>query len=124
MDRRYLKGFRQLIAWQIAHQLTLNIYSAISTFPAQERYGIISQLQRASSSIGAQVAEGSRMPTYAHRKLYYDRAYASTAEVDNFLELAKDLGYLDMQKYKSLLELTNRCSYLVLQLSRSCIKQL
>lgn len=60
------------------------------------------------------------MPTAVHRKLYYDRAYASAAEVDNFLELAKDLLYIDEQSYLLLLEKINRLSYLVYRLSDSC----
>jgi four helix bundle protein len=119
--RTYTGGFRKLIAWQKAHTFTLEIYKVTASFPANEKYGITSQLRRAASSIGAQITEGSRMPTPIHRKLYYDRAYASAAEVDNFLELAKDLGLLAQDTYVQLLEKLNRMSYLVHQLSNSCI---
>lgn len=78
------------------------------------------QLRRASSSIEAQLAEGSRMDTSAHRKLYYSRSYASSAEVDCFLELAKDLGYIENESYKSLNAQVNRVSYLINKLHKSC----
>ncbi len=113
------KTFRQLIVWREAHQLTLMVYRTTQSFPADERFGIISQLRRATSSIGAQLAEGSQMPSKQHRKLYYDRSYASAAEVDNFLELSKDLGYLAEETYQKLLSQLNRVSFLLSRLSKS-----
>lgn len=113
------KTFRQLIVWREAHQLTIAIYRITYTFPKDEKFGIVSQLRRASSSIGAQIAEGSQMPSQAHRKLYYDRSYASAAEVDNFLELSKDLGYLAEETYQKLLSQLNRVSFLLSRLSKS-----
>ena len=119
-DGKFHNGFRKLIAWQRSHELTLAIYQITKLFPSDERYGITSQLRRASSSIGAQIAERSRMPTQVHRKIYYDRAYTLAAEVDNFLEVAKDLQYLSTQIYEELLQKINRLSYLVNRLSCSC----
>lgn len=118
--RRFNEGFRKLVAWQEAHKLTLRIYAVTASFPKEEQYGLKSQLRSAASSIGAQIAEGSRMSTAQHRKLYYDRAYASAAEVDNFLELAHDLRYLSDADYEELLERLNRVSFLIHKLSNSC----
>jgi four helix bundle protein len=120
---QYRCGFRKLIAWQEAHRLTLFIYRVTKNFPREEIYGVISQLRRASSSIAAQITEGSRMPTSNHRKAYYDRAYSSAAEVDYFLELSKDLEYLNSEDYEKLLEQLNKVSYLTKKLSDSCIKK-
>lgn len=117
--RKYDHGFRKLIAWQKAHTLTKMVYQNTKSFPSSEMYGITNQLRRASSSIGAQIAEGSRMSTIAHRSIYYERAYASAAEVDNFLELALDLSYLSPQAYEQLLEAVNRASYFLQKLRQS-----
>lgn len=117
----YNKGFRKLLVWQNAHHFTVDIYRITKKFPFDETYGLISQLKRASSSIDAQIAEGSRMPTMNHRKLYYDRAYASAAEIDNFLELAHDLNYLSPEDYQVLLAKLNYISVLLHRLSASCM---
>jgi len=114
--KQFTKGFRKLIVWQEAHTLTKMIYQATSEFPKSETYGITKQLRNASSSIGAQIAEGSRMSTQPHRKIYYERAYSSAAEVDNFLELALDLNYLSEDLYKQLLHQINKVSYLLQKL--------
>ncbi len=59
------------------------------------------------------------METSAHRKIFYQRSYASAAEVDNFLELSLDLNYLTAQQYAALLEKLNRASYLIQKLIQS-----
>lgn len=118
---KFKDGFRKLLAWQIAHKLTKDIYQVTRKFPKSELYGITSQLQRASSSIAAQIAEGSQMPTVNHRKLYYDRAYATAAETDYFLELAHDLNYIENTEYDRLLNEVRHVSALVHRLSLSCI---
>lgn len=102
--------------------MTLAIYKITKSFPTDERYGITSQLRRAASSIGAQIAEGSRMPTKPHRAIYYERAYASAAEVDNFLQLAFDLGHIKTAEYSSLLSHINRLSYVLRKLILSLAK--
>jgi len=117
--QRFKDGFRKLIVWQEAHDLTIHVYKVTTSFPSHERFGLTSQLRRASSSIGAQIAEGSRMRTAAHRRIYYERAYASAAEVDNFLELSLDLLYLTSEQYQKLLARVNRTSYLLHQLTGS-----
>ena len=121
-SQRYSEGFRSLIVWREAHALAIIIYKLTRSFPSDERFGIISQLRRASSSVGAQIAEGSRMSSSAHRKIYYERAYASNAEVDNFLELSFDLGYLDSSLYQSTLSAINRVGFLLKKIIGTLLK--
>lgn len=80
---------------------------------------MVSQIRRAAYSIETQIAEGSCMPTSEHQKLYYDRAYASCAEVDDFLEIAHDLHYITDIQYEQLLQKINCVSFLLQKLSQS-----
>ena len=57
VEERNDKGFRKLIVWQRAHQLTLLIYKLTEKFPKNEIYGLTSQLRRASVSVPANIAE-------------------------------------------------------------------
>ncbi len=52
------KTFKELIVWQKAHKLVLNIYAITNKFPKEEIYGLTSQVRRASVSIAANIAEG------------------------------------------------------------------
>ena len=122
-DGKFQNSFRKLIVWREAHKLTIIIYRFTKAFPKDEQYGITSQLRRASSSVGAQIAEGSRMSSIVHRKLFYERAYASLAEVDNFLELAHDLGLFTSEIYEELLGQVNRVSALLRGLIKSCFRE-
>jgi len=53
-----MKDFRQSQVWEKAHKVTLLIYRLTAEFPVQERYGLTSQMRRASASIAANIADG------------------------------------------------------------------
>jgi four helix bundle protein len=54
-----VKSYKELVVWQKAHSMTLDVYSASRGFPREELYGLTSQLRRSAASIGANIAEGS-----------------------------------------------------------------
>jgi four helix bundle protein len=60
MEREKAKSFRELIVWQKAHALVLDIYRETKSFPKEELFGIISQMRRSSVSVAANIAEGLR----------------------------------------------------------------
>ncbi len=92
--RKCTQGFRNLIVWKEAKLLAFGIYKLTMQFPKSELFGLVSQLRRASSSVMANIAEGSVMPTKAHRNAYYSRSKGSVCEVDSFIDLAFDLRYI------------------------------
>ncbi len=53
-----MKDFKDLKVWSKAHRSTIDVYKATRQFPREELFGITSQMRRASSSIGANIAEG------------------------------------------------------------------
>ena len=60
MKREPAKSFQDLIVWQKAHKLVLEVYRFSGSFPKTETYGLVSQLRRASVSVPANIAEGVR----------------------------------------------------------------
>ena len=114
--QKYQFGFRSLVAWQEAHKLTLDIYQVTRLFPTEEKFGIVSQLRRASSSVGANLAEGYSRKTHRDQNYFYTLAKSSLAEVDNFLELAHDLTYLSDKDYTRLTNHLNRAAFLIYRL--------
>jgi four helix bundle protein len=95
-----MRNFRELKVWQKAHQLALTIYSATVHFPEHERFGLISQLRRASVSIPANIAEGLGMGTDAGMIRFLQIALGSAGELEYLLLLAKDLEYLKDSDYE------------------------
>lgn len=90
-----IHNFWDLEVWQRAHAITLRLYIYTKSFPKSEQYSIVDQIRRASSSIGANIAEGfDRYHTKDKQRFYY-HARASIGEVQNFILLSKDLQYLE-----------------------------
>jgi len=88
-----MQRFTDLKVWQQAHALVLAIYPLTARFPAEERFGLTSQLRRAAVSVPSNIAEGSKRvsnPEYAH---YLNIAEGSLAETEYQLILSRDLGY-------------------------------
>ena len=97
-----MKDFRQLKVWEKAHALTLEIYKATSVFPADERFGLTSQMRRCSSSIGANIAEGCGRSSDGDFCRFLEIAMGSVTELDYHLLLALDLGYLNISVHELL----------------------
>ncbi|NTV41002.1 MAG: four helix bundle protein [Candidatus Moranbacteria bacterium] len=86
--------FYDLEVWKNANLLCIEIYKLTDGFPKRESYGIIDQMRRASSSVGANIAEGFGRFHYKEKINFYYTARGSSCEVQNFLFLSQDLGYL------------------------------
>jgi four helix bundle protein len=89
-----IASFRDLRVWQLGMDLVQQVYSITRVFPAHERYGLASQMQRAAVSIPSNIAEGHARQ---HRREYVQHlsiAQASLAELDTQLEIAVRLDYL------------------------------
>ena len=97
-----MRNFQKLEVWKKAHELTLSIYRLTANFPANERYGLTSQLQRASASIGANLAEGCGRETDADYCRFVQMAAGSACEVEYHLILSRDLGLLDATAFEQL----------------------
>lgn len=111
--KTYQKGFRNLRAWQEAHKLAIDLYKLTADFPREDRYGLVDQLRRSSSSIGALIAEGASMKSSAHQRSYYVRAHGSSAEVDHHLEFAHAIGRITDIQYEHFLKRINYIASLV-----------
>jgi len=97
-----MQSYKDLIAYQKAYQLSLDIYKSTNKFPAEEQYGLVSQMRRSAVSIPCNIAEGY---CRAHRKEYVqflNIALGSYGELETLLSLSKDLGYLSGSAYESL----------------------
>lgn len=86
-------SFQDLLVWQKAHQLVVNVYSLTKGFPADERFGLISQMRRAAVSVPVNIAEGFRRQGKADKVRFFNISQGSLEELRYYLLLAKDLHY-------------------------------
>lgn len=119
-----LKSFQELDAWKKAHNLTLEIYGVTRGFPQDERFGLISQLRRASSSVAANIAEGFGRRSTKDFLRYLEMASGSLEEVRYFLILSRDLKYLKEIQYSQLRDHCDETGKLLGGLSQSLRKRL
>lgn len=96
-----MRDFRELRVWAKAHEVALATYKATASFPQREVYGLASQMWNASVSIPANIAEGTGRGTDAEMARYLQIAMGSAAELDYYLLLARDLGYLPKTAYNT-----------------------
>ncbi len=89
-----MSDFPNLIVWQKAHALALDVYRATATFPQSELYGLTSQMRRCCVSIGSNIAEGCGRVGENEKSRFLRMASGSQSELEYQLLLAKDLGYL------------------------------
>jgi four helix bundle protein len=94
-----LRNFKDLVVWDKAHALTLELYQMTHTFPKEELYGITSQIRRAAASIGANLAEGCGRRTDGEFGRFLLIAMGSASESTYHLLLARDLKFLNEADY-------------------------
>ena len=97
-----MRDFHKLDVWQKSHQLTLALYRATHTFPKQEVFGLTSQMRRAVTSIPANIAEGCGRNSDADFTRFLHIAFGSASEMEFFLIVSRDLGYLSAEVYAEL----------------------
>jgi four helix bundle protein len=79
------------------------VYKYTEAFPAAELYGITTQMRRAAASIPANIAEGCGRSSNADMARFLHIAFGSANELEYFLLLARDLGFLETGPHDTLL---------------------
>lgn len=102
-----LRNYRELVVWQRAHRLTVDLYELTARFPNSEMYSLTSQIRRAAASIGANLAEGCGRWSEGELNRFVLIAMGSASELDYHLFLASELKFLSQPDYaRSTNELT------------------
>lgn len=86
-------GYRDLLAWQRAMELTKIIYRLTETFPQRERFGLCDQLRRAAVSVPSNIAEGYGRASRGEYVQFLGHSRGSAFEIETQLLVAQSLGY-------------------------------
>jgi four helix bundle protein len=97
-----MRNYKDLRVWEEAHRLTLAVYKTTQAFPKEERFGLTSQIRRASSSIAANLAEGCGRRSDGEMGRFVQIAMGSGAELSYHLLLARDLGFVSEEQHSEL----------------------
>jgi four helix bundle protein len=88
------KSLHDLVAFQRALETVVAVYDVTSRFPRDERFGLTSQLRRASVSVCSQIAEGQGRLSYGEWRQFLSQARGSLFEIDAQCIVANRLGFL------------------------------
>jgi four helix bundle protein len=86
----------------ISRAFTLECYRITKYFPADEKFGMITQIRRAALSVHLNIAEGCSRKSIAERKRYFEIARGSVIEIDTALDIAVELKYCTIEDLHSL----------------------
>ncbi len=91
-----INSYKDLIVYEKAYELVLEVYKLTSCFPYDERYGLTQQIRRCSVSIPSNIAEGYRRGQKEYIQ-FLKIALGSCAELETQLSLALDIGFIDKE---------------------------
>ena len=86
--------FRELVAWQKAMDLVTHVYEITKSFPADERFGLVSQMRRCAVSIPSNIAEGHARNTTGEYIQFLGIARGSIAELTTQIFISERLNFL------------------------------
>jgi len=118
------KDYRELLAWQRAMDLTETVYRLTAGLPAEERFGLVSQLRRAAVSVPSCLAEGNARSSTRDYLRFVNMAAGSLAEMRTQLMLATRLGFAPDEQVDPVLHQLTRVTMLVQALKKALISKL
>ena len=117
-----MKNFEELVAWQIAIDVAKETYLLTKQFPKEEIFGLVSQMRRSSVSISSNVAEGFGRRSPKDKERFYMIALGSLLELKSQLYVSVEVGIIDEDKTKPLLEKIESNHKLINALAKSIRK--
>ena len=109
--RTEYRGFRDLIVYQLAYQLAVEIFNLTKNFPKEEKYSLTDQIRRSSRSVPSNISEAwsrRRYPKSFINKLIESDGEASETTV--WLDFSKDHDYITNEEHNNFIEKYNQVS--------------
>ena len=102
MLEKSVQTFRDLKVWQKAHELVLGVYKVTKNFPPDEKFGLVAQIRRATTSIATNIVEGHKRNSRKDFLHFLNIAQGSLEEAKYLLLLSRDLNLITTDTYPKL----------------------
>ena len=102
-----MRDFRKLEVWKQTVEFVTKVYEVTQQFPANEQYGLISQMNRSAVSISANIAEGCSRKTAADFARFLEIAVGSSFELETYFEIALNLCFIKISDKENLINELN-----------------
>ena len=103
-------SFERLTVWQDSRVLAKRIYLVTKEFPADEKFGLVSQLRRSVISVSSNIVEGSYRITNKDKINFMNIAFGSLMELLSQIIISRDLDYINKEQYSELRSLIEKVS--------------
>jgi len=113
-----LKSYKELLVWQKAIDISLEVYVLSRSFPKEEAFGLTNQIRRASNSISLNIAEGYSRNSAKSYLNFLNIAQGSLLELESGLILAERLQFLNAENFKKLYNLITEESKILSSIMR------
>jgi four helix bundle protein len=100
-----MHNYKELKIWQKSIDITTDVYRLFSSFPVDEKYGLVAQIKRSAVSIASNIAEGAGRNSNKDFLHFLSIAQGSSYELETQLILSNKLGFINE---KSLTEFSER----------------
>ncbi len=114
-----VKNYKDLLVWQKAMNMVEHIYKISASFPADERFGLTSQIRKAAVSIPSNIAEGSSRKSTAEFIRFCNIAYGSLAETETQIMIAERLEFVGGEAVAAVLNSTDELAKMLSGLIRA-----
>ena len=118
------KNHKELLVWQKAMQLVVDVYNLIRLLPKEETYGLSDQMRRAAISIPSNIAEGNARSSLKDMVHFLYIAQGSRAELETQLELCELIGYISKERLEPVLMQTQEIGRMLSGLIKSTLQQI
>jgi four helix bundle protein len=122
--KKKTQSYKDLIVWRKSIDLAKVVYGLTAKFPAEEKFGIIGQMRRASISIPSNAAEGQARHTTGEFVQFISHAEGSVAELDTQLILSIELKFCESAAAALAFQLADEVRRVLNSLRRQLIKRL
>ena len=95
-------NFKKLLVWQKSIEFVTEIYQITAQFPSKEKFGLVSQIRRASVSIPSNIAERNSRRSSADYIQFLKIARGSAAEVETQIVISNNLGFIKGENFTEL----------------------
>lgn len=103
-EKTKASNYKDLLVWQKAFSVVKGVYKLTGEFPAEEKYGLVSQMRRAAVSVPSNIAEGQARHTTREFVQFVSHAEGSAAELETQLLISVELGYCGDAKARQVLD--------------------
>ena len=117
-----IKTYRDLITWQKAFRLSVDLYAITGDFPDSEKYGLCSQIRRCGVSVPSNIAEGYGRGTTPEYIRFLRVARGSLCELETQIFIAEELNFIPASQFEVIHDQIEECHRLLAGLLRSLNK--